>query len=348
MTQQAQGVGASACTPRPIQRQANRAQVLLRPFERLASLELTLFGLAALAAGVLAYASGGLGATWALVSPLALLAVNLASAVATNPIFRRQNALLTFHLALIAIVLLVAAGRLTYLRGQLELSTGETFAGQLTRSERGPLHLGRIAEVSFTNNGFTISYSPGLKRDRTRNEVSWIAADGGARRAEIGDQEPLVLNGYSFYTSPNKGFAPLFTWKPAGALPVRGTIHLPAYPMHEFGQALEWSPPGTDAKLWVMLQIDEALIDPEKSWQFRPPKTYTLVLRSGDQRVELRPGDAFPLATGTLVYEGLTSWMGYSVDYDWTLPWLLAACLLAVASLAWHFWCKFSARPWNV
>jgi cytochrome c biogenesis protein len=28
------------------------------------------------------------------------------------------------------------------------------------------------------------------------------------------------------------------------------------------------------------------------------------------------------------------------------MPWLLAACIVAVVSLAWHLWRKFSARPW--
>jgi cytochrome c biogenesis protein len=39
--------------------------------------------------------------------------------------------------------------------------------------------------------------------------------------------------------------------------------------------------------------------------------------------------------------------MGYSVFYDWTMPWLLAACTLAVLALGWHFWSKFSVRPWQ-
>jgi hypothetical protein len=29
------------------------------------------------------------------------------------------------------------------------------------------------------------------------------------------------------------------------------------------------------------------------------------------------------------------------------MPWLLAACTLAVLALGWHFWSKFSVRPWQ-
>ena len=204
-----------------------------------------------------------------------------------------------------------------------------------------------ISEVTFTNHGFTLDYSPGMKRDQTRNAVSWNDAAGREQRAVIGDQQPLVLNGYRFYTSANKGFAPLFIWLPARGVPQRGTIHLPSYPIHEYGQALEWTPPGTEVRLWVMLKFEEALLDPAKPWQFRLPREHALVLRVGEERRELKPGERYLLPQGMLVYEGLTTWMGYKVFYDWTLPWLLASCLLAVVSLTWHYWQKFAAQPWE-
>lgn len=315
--------------------------------ENIASLRFTLPILGLLGGGVLMTYRAEVRSVWPLAVPLTLLALNLACAVVTNPVFRRQTALLTFHFALLAIVLLLAVGRLTYLRGQLELSSGETFYGTLTQFERGPWHQGHIGDVSFTNQGFTIEYSPGVKRDRTRNAVSWTDAAGRELRAVIGDQQPLVLSGYRFYTSFNKGFAPLFVWHPARGTPQRGTIHLPSYPIHEYGQALEWSPPATDVKLWVMLKFEEALLDPARPWQFRPPHEHALVLRVGEDRRELVPGDRYVLPQGVLEYQGLTTWMGYNVFYDWTMPWLLAACLLAVASLAWYFRRKFAARPWE-
>lgn len=316
-------------------------------FNRLASLKFTLVILALLGAGVLMTYRAEVRSAWPLAVALTLLALNLACAVVTNPVFRRQTALLTFHLALIAIVLLIAAGQLTYLRGQLELSSGEEFHGELTQSERGPWHRGRISEVAFANHGFTIDYSPGMKRDRTRNAVTWKDATGREQRSVIGDQQPLVLNGYRFYTSPNKGFAPLFVWHPAQGTPQRGTIHLPSYPINEYGQALEWTPPGTGVRLWFMLKFEETLLDPAKPWQFRPPREHALVLRVGDERRELKPGERYLLPQGMLAYEGLTTWMGYTVFYDWTMPWLLAACLLAVVSLGWHYRQKFAARPWE-
>lgn len=316
--------------------------------ERLASLKLTLVILVAFGAGILLSYSGQLDGTWALAVPLALFAVNLMAAVATKPVFRRQWALLLFHLGLISIVLLLAAGRLTYLRGSVEIAEGAAFDGQLTAFEAGPWHRSRLDSVHFSNDGFRIAYAAGMQRDKTSNSIHYVDADGIERHGEIGDQTPLVLAGYRFYTSPNKGFAPTFVWHPAaGGAPQLGAVHLPSYPIHEYGQARDWQLPGTEVKVWTMLQFDEIIIDPKATSQFRLPNKYKVIVRIGDVRREMQPGEAIDLPEGRLVFDGLRTWMGYSVFYDWTIHWLLAACVLSVAALGWHFWRKFAARPWN-
>ncbi len=86
------------------------------------SLKLTLVILVALAIGIIVAYHSETRTTWTLVVPLTLAALNLMAAVATNAVFRRQSALLVFHLALIAILLLVAAGRLSYFKGQIEFN----------------------------------------------------------------------------------------------------------------------------------------------------------------------------------------------------------------------------------
>ena len=314
----------------------------------LASLKLTLAILLLLAAGVLFAYRSDAHTVWPLVVPLAMFAVNLAAAVTTNEVFRRQSALLMFHLALIAIVLLMATGRMSYLKGHVELTDGAWFEGALTAQESGPWHVPRLDRVAFANLGFDIQYAPGLKRGKTVNAVAYRDADGIERREQIGDNLPLVLQGYRFYTSFNKGFAPVFVWNPDhGGAPQRGSVHLPAYPRHEYQQSLEWTPPGSATPVWTMLQFDEVLLDPATHTQFRLPSQHHVVMRIGDVRRELQPGQSIELPGGVLVYERLASWMGYTVFYDWTIPWLLAACLTAVACLAWHFWIKFSRLPWR-
>lgn len=316
--------------------------------ERLASLKLTLFILVALGAGIVLSYAEWMNGTWALALPLALFALNLMAAVASRPAFRRQQALLIFHLGLIAIVLLLAAGRLSYLKGRVELSEGQEFDGQLTAFEAGPWHWWGLDRVHFSNEGFRIAYAPGVVRDKTRNTVRYVDGEGREQRAEIGDQQPLVLAGYRFYTSPNKGFAPAFLWYPAaGGEPVLGTVHLPSYPLNEYRQSREWRLPGSGITIWTMLQFDEILLDPKASTEFRLPERHKVIVRVHEQRHELQSGQSVDLPEGRLVYDGLRTWMGYTVFYDWTIHWMLVVCMVAVGALGWHFWRKFAAKPWN-
>ena len=326
-----------------------RFSLLLGTIEQLASLKLTLVIIVAFGAGILSAYAGLVDGTWALAVPLTLFAVNLLAAVLTKPVFRRQRALLVFHLGLIVIVLLLAAGRLTYLRGTVEVAEGASFDGQLTEVDAGPWHWSGLDRVHFSNDGFRIGYSVGVQRDKTVNSVRYRDEAGSEKRADIGDQTPLVLAGYRFYTSPNKGFAPTFVWHPAGGgEPLLGTVHLPSYPIHEYSQARDWQLPGTTLQVWTMLQFDEVILDPSQPSEFRLPSKYKVIMRIGELRREMQAGDAIELPQGRLVFDGLRTWMGYTVFYDWTIHWLLAACLLAVGALGWHFWQKFAERPWNV
>lgn len=314
----------------------------------LASLKLTLVALFLFAAGVMDAYFTTSNTAWVLVLPLLLLSVNLLAAIGTNHVFRRSGPLLIFHLALLALVVLVALGRMTSLKGHLELSEGEEFNGQLTEAESAPWHRSTLDQVHFRNEGFSVSYAPGLKRERTRNAVRFVDAEGMERFEEIGDQHPLILNGYRFYTSPNKGYAPAFLWYPAaGGEPMLGTVHLPSYPANAYRQARDWVLPGTAVRVWTMLQFDETILNPEKPSQFRFPENFMVIVRVGETRYELKPGGEVKLAEGRLVFQGLRSWMGYTVFYDRTLHWLLGTALVAVAALAWYFWNKFAAQPWD-
>jgi hypothetical protein len=316
--------------------------------KRLASLRLTLALIAALGAAIVLSYRGWLDGTWALAVPLALLGLNLLAAVAARPRFRRQRALLLFHLGLAAIALLLAAGRLTYLRGTAEVAEGAQFDGQLATVDAGPWHRSRLDRVQFTNEGFRIDYGAGVQRNRTRNAVRYVDDGGAERTGEVGDQAALVLAGYRFYTTPNKGYAPTFAWYPAGGgAPALGAVHLPSYPVHQYRQAREWQLPGSATRVWTMLQFDELILDPQRPSEFRLPARYTLVVRVGQLRRALQVGDAVELPEGKLVFDGLRTWMGYSVFYDATLHALLAACLFTVGALGWHLARKYALQPWH-
>ena len=311
-----------------------------------ASLKFTPIGLALLgAAAVGIYRFDHSAAPW-LALPLLLLAVNLIAAVATNGIFRRQLALLTFHLALIALVLLAAIGQLSYLKGRTEVTEGAGFQGLIER-ESGPLHWGQIDKVHFVNDGFDIRYKAGPVMDRNISRLRWQDSQGRERQGEFESNRPLILFGYRIYPTSNKGFAPVFEWQPKGGEAMLTSVHLPSFPANATSQAQTWRPAGSSADIWVMLPVDENLIPSDRASSFRLPDDRKLVLRQREVRYELQPGKTLELPDGTLVYRELRTWMGYSVFYDWTIPWMLAACAVAILSMAWHFWSKFASKPWD-
>lgn len=314
----------------------------------LASLRLTLFGLALLLGCLFASLQGWLSTTVLLVGPLTLLAVNLAAAIASNRGLRYQPGLLVFHLCLLAVVLLGAMSRMTYFKGGVEVTEGMEFANEFTMLEAGPWHMGKLDAVRFINDSFHIDYSPAVTIARTENRVRFPDASGRWSEQVITEQKPLELYGYRFYVTSNKGFAPVFTWFPAdGSPPQAGSIHLPRYPTNKFAQAMEWRIPGTGVVLWLQLILDDALLKEGEASRLQPPERYQAVIRQGDMRKVLNPGERLALPQGELELTELRMWMGYSVFYDWTIPWMLAASTLAVLSLGWHFWRKFMAKPWD-
>ena len=312
----------------------------------LASLKFTLANiLLLLVAVVFVYDKGGEAeATQALVLPLSLLSVNLLAAIATNKAFRRQLPLLVFHLALLAIIVLVALGRMTYLRATAEVLTGGEFT-HLDRIEAGPWHRGGKDGIRFENLGFHIEYRPGLRREATQNRIRWRDEGGVPQTVEIGDQVPLIIRGYRFYTSPNKGFAALFRWEPAQGEAQLGSVLFPSYPLNKDDQTTHWHFRGES--IAVRLVLPDRVINPESNDSFRLPERHSVTLDFPWRLANLNPGEVLPLPGGRLTYVGLTSWMGYNVFYDWTMPWLLTACTLAVLALGWHFARKFAAKPWS-
>lgn len=310
------------------------------------SLKVALIILMLLLAGVLAVLEMDAKPTWALALPLLLFALNLLAAILTQPKFRGQLWLLAFHVSLLVMVLLAGIGRLTYLNAHAEVSSGQEFDGELLDIEQGPLHPGHYSGVRFENLGFDIHYHLGLTRGATYNRVRWEEG-GQIRTAEIGDQTPLVLGGYRFYTSFNKGFAPYFTWTSMRGSVTSGTVHLPSWPLNEYSQSQEWLPPDRERPIWIQLQFEDLILDPLASSRYRVPKDPMIVVRDRDQRYELLPGETVEIAGGLLTFHEVSTWMGYKVFYDPTIPWLMAASMLAVLCLAMHFLQKFRGRPWD-
>lgn len=311
---------------------------------RLASLRFTLAGMILLAIGAaLSYNNPASTPVWVLVVPMALLSINLLAAIISNPRIHRRGSLLVFHLALLGVTVLVAIGFLTRFEAHIEMLEGTAFsADDLVDTKPGLWHVGHLDKVHFIQGPYTVDYAAGMMRGPTRSHIQLPDGRGGWEWRVVGDDKPLVVEGYRFYTSFNKGFAPILTWLPDHGQPETGSVNMPAYPLFEFKQDNSWTPPGaSEIKFWLRLDTG---MNEKSDWVLDGDKTTgVLVINTADgQRVELKPGDSAPVPGGRLRYDRLTTWMGYKIFYDPTLHLLFATAIIGVLGLFTHFWQKFS------
>jgi len=313
----------------------------------LASLWVTLASIAAAAVVALAGQGEELPVGLYIALPFAVLFINLVAALATNPVLRRQGGLAGFHVALTGLALLVSTDRLMAFYGHVEILEGAAFDPALVQASAGPLHPWGLDRVRFAQGGFDIAYAPGMKRRDTVSEVFVPDGRDGWQRTLVGDDRPLVAAGYRFYTSFNKGFAPVLTYVAPDGLAHSGAVHLPSYPLNYFKQGNDWVLPGTGERMKLWLHLPEPVYDEARAWRFRKPEDARLVLIDGERRYELRPGETLAVRGGLLRYDGLRSWMGYTISYNPLAPWMLAAAALGVLALGWHVAAKIRRTPWD-
>ena len=286
---------------------------------------------------------------WLITTPLLLLALNLISALLTNPIFRHQGWLLTFHLGLLLLLLVVAIGQVTKLIGEVEVSEYSTYDNTIAKWQQGIFHHNRLDQLQFYLADFTINYLPiagRAERMDTKANLTWLDEFGQTQKGVVGDKIPLELHGYQLFTTHNKGFSPTFRWIPNKGQPRVGSVNLPAWPAFKLNQATELFIPGTNYKVWMQLKFTDEILYLDRPSIFKVPDDPSLVVRSNNKRHELVVGQSIQFDTGRLEYLGLKTWMGFRIFYDWTLPWLLGAGLFAVFGLAGHFWKKYAPTPW--
>lgn len=300
----------------------------------LASPRLTTAGCIALGAAVAAAQSWPEYAAWLIAVPLAVLACNLTAALCVFPRLRRGG-LGVFHVCLLACILLLSWGRLTHFDGNVYLVDGQEFEPAAVETQsRGPWHGDALQRVAFRQGPFSVTYAPGVKRKHT---ISQVELPGAHDWHEIGDDTPLLLEGYRIYTTSNKGYAPILTWTPDGGTPATGAVMLPSFPLNDWQQVHKWTAPGGGE--WnFALRVPQ--VDETRAWTLSPATTTgsLLVAEIQGQRHELRPGQEVRVAGGVLRYEWLAGWMGYRIFHDPTIMPLLVLSLLGVAGLAWHLW----------
>jgi cytochrome c biogenesis protein len=286
------------------------------------------------AAGALATAYRWSDATLLMALPFALLGLNLGAAIATHARFRADAPLLLFHLALLALVLLFVYGRLTYFDGLAMVTRNTVFQGPFERETRGPLHGEGFRTLSFANDGFA-ARDPDLD---ALNRVRW--QDPGSGRwlsAEINSDHPLLLGGYRIYpTTRNRGFSPRLSWQPAAGGPAElGTVQLPppSTAQEDFPRGVVWYL-SDNTELWAQVRTAvPTAVFLRRANLGADSLDHVLVIRQGEERHELRPGESAALAGGRLTYLSLDFWTGYRVTADPSGPWQIATILVAVGSL---------------
>lgn len=305
----------------------------------LASRRLTVVFFVLTAAGSLAVAQGNMPATVLMLAPFGLLAANIGAAVVATPRFRADLPLLLFHLCLVALVALLGLARLIYMEGTATLSAGTAFEGVLQSQKRGLLHIERLRNLHFVNEGFTEDFFRRGSFRATYNRVRWQDDGGQWHLAEIGDGRPLILHGYRIHTTKNRGFSPLFHWLPAngkdddGSL---GTVQLDEVPLDTLAPSMKWELPGgipVQAKINIKGPGQQG-----SASRYATDLEHTLTLNVHGTAHELAPGGKVALPEGTLTYVRLDSWMGYMIAYDPTPPWIIATVLLGIVSLVWFYW----------
>lgn len=309
----------------------------------LASTRLTLIGFGALGLTLIAKEFALFSAPWTVVAILGGLTMNLAAALIVTPRLRQEAGLFIFHLGLLALLLLAGVGRLTHFDGHVEVMEGNTFsASEVTPDSLGALHPDWLQRVAFQQGPFSVDYAPGVKRASTRSEVV-VASETGVETRRVGDDVPLIARGFRFYTTHNKGLAVVLTWLPNYGETITGAVHMPGFPLFDWKQDNSWQPPsGPEVRFWLHLDTP---LNEDRAWRLESDRVSgVLVVNAQGKRHELKRTESVNIEGGTLRFDELRGWMGYRIFFDPTLPWMLAAAMVALFGLALRFWRKSATR----
>lgn len=268
--------------------------------------------------------------------PAVGVTVNLVAALISNTVLRSQPMLFAFHALSALFVVLLVADRLTTLRGHVEVTEGALFDPGHAVVEAGWLHRNGLADVVFVQGPFEIRYAPGMRRRETESLVRVPGEAGAWHTARVGDEHPLQIGGYRFYTSFNKGFAPVITFTGPDATPQTGAVHLPSFPLNDYRQGNEWLPPGGGKPLKLWLKFDDPIYDADNNWTFRKPRNPELVVIDDATRQTIAIGESAVLPAGTIRFDAVRSWMGYTISSSSFAPWLLAIAFVGLLCLAAH------------
>ncbi len=313
--------------------------VMMKNFiNQLASLQVTLAGLFVFALGLAVISLEYNNATLAISPGFAILLVNLICAILIKEKINRNPALLIFHLSLLSLMCLIIASRLTYMKGWLQVNEGEKFTQMSGILHQGIFHSNPLQTLNFQQLNFKTTIQDG-RRIKTQ---SFIRQAQSEKPFIIQDQTPMTIGAYQFTLSSHIGYSLLLNWQ-SDFNYVEGSIKLPAYSRYRI-LSQTWTIPNTELELELHLEMDN---QSEMRGHFKQLKDYQLLIFYQNREIILKKGESYQFEQGRLSFYGLKRWIGYDVFYDWTIPWLLATCLLAIGSLALFLWQKNNSIKWD-
>lgn len=319
----------------------SRGVKILTLLRALASLRITGFGLLLLGAGSLAASPQNDIAPWLIIAPLLLLTLNLGAALLSNPLFRLRPALFGMHVGLLLLAVALAYGQLTRFRGHMEITEGQAFDPGLMIIDRQPLLTPALPlEGAFTQGAVRINYAPGTMRRETQSRVTLNNGEASA----ASDGRPLLIDGYRFYVTHNKGFSALISWWPDQGSSARlGSLHFPSYPRLAPTQTLSWTAPDGTA---LDLKIRPKRIPQNSNWTLSGSMAEAwLSVRLQGETTTLHPGEVMRLPGGALRFEAIRMWIGYRIFYDPSLYFCFSSALIVVCCLAMHLAGRHLRKP---
>ena len=308
-------------------------------FRKLASLRLSLIGMALLAVlAVVASRNADVDAGITVV-PLTILVVNLLAALLTNRSFRAQTGLLVFHVGLLLVFACIALTVLLRFDGHAEVLQGAVFDASLVETvEQGRWHDNRLADLEFYQGDIRINYLPGLNRQDTHSTIEYRAPGGELRRMTIGDTRTATIDGYHVAATFNKGFAILLQWTGEDGREILGAVHMPSFPEFDWKQVTTWTTPAGQ-ELELELDFDQPVSSDTAEWTFGDTSMpYSVRVTAADRAPgTLREGEWARFEGGIVRAVGLRTWMAYQIEYLPILPWMFIAAMLAIIGLGMHF-----------
>ena len=307
--------------------------------KKLASLRLTLVGMALLALLAVVGSRNAEIGTGITAVPLVILVVNLLAALLTNKSIRTQTGLLVFHVGLLLVFACIGLTVLLRYDGHVEVVQGGAFdAGMVETVEQGWWHHNRLDAIELYQGEVQVNYLPGLNRQDTASTFEYRASSGELRRITVGDTRAATIDGYRIAATFNKGFAVLLHWTGTDGTEILGAVHMPSFPEFDWKQLTAWTTPAGQ-QVELELKFDESVSDDRGAWSFgRTDMPYSVIVSlAGKSQRSLRRGESVELAGGVVRVVELRTWMAYQIDYLPLLPWMLVAALLAIVGLAMHF-----------